>query len=431
MKRAMIIMLICCVGINLNACGQSVPVGEDNNVEQTVVESESSSSLDMVEIMVETMAEATTEAMSVEENVSEPISDENKSIMLRDDSGLEEWKQVYLNYLDTLAGADVLVYSLIYVDDDDIPELVADSGFDGGYKIIDGGCQVILTFHDHVLDEWEPLRSRFTYIERENVICDVQNGIGVNEEFHGDSIYTIEDGKWVYVGGGYYVDRVDISPMGMFIGKLFDGKLPGEDEHIVREYFWLNEDISGFVSEEEYTARLNAIYPEGQAIYPQKYYFFDDICSIIRTGDVASAGHHYELVVEDATWEEAAAHCQEKGGYLATITSMEEMEQIQAQVISEGKTDITFFVGAKDRYWLERGTDKIDLMRLYTMLDFWLDGGLPYRGLTKKEEIVEDCFVLLYRKSDERCYLNEVVNDLVGATPSYAGKIGYICEYDN
>ena len=53
---------------------------------------------------------------------------------------MAEWKQAYLNYLDNFTGADSFVYSLIYVDDDAIPELVIDSGFGkrgyyGGWRL--------------------------------------------------------------------------------------------------------------------------------------------------------------------------------------------------------------------------------------------------------------------------------------------------------
>ena len=45
-------------------------------------------------------------------------------------------------------------------------------------------------------------------------------------------------------------------------------------------------------------------------------------------------------------------------------------------------------------------------------------------------EVAEDYVVLIYRKSDGRCYLNDVPDDILSAAPSYSGKIGYICEYD-
>ncbi len=406
MRKLKMILILCCVSIHLCACGQNVFDGENDHADQTTAESGTSGSIDE------------TETIRDKESQPEQNSAQNKSLILRSDSELEEWKQGYLNYLDTLDGADSCAYSLIYVDDDEIPELAVEHRLDGGRTSVDGGCRVLLTFHDGLLDQWEPLRSRFTYIEGENLICKITNNVDVNERFCYNTVYTIQDGKWVSVGGGGYRESVDTSVLPVKMAMLFGSDIDGE-KYLIQEYSWGDESVSG----EEYAARLNAIYPEGQGMYPQKYYGLDDICAIIRTGDVASAGHRYELVVEDATWEEAAAHCQEKGGYLATITSQEEMDRIQAQVISEQKTDITFYVGAKDLKWLEHGTEEVDVMCLYTALDFWLGGELEYR--------CQPHLILLYHEPDERCYLTDAENDILESKPSYTGKVGYICEYDS
>ncbi len=166
--------------------------------------------------------------------------------------------------------------------------------------------------------------------------------------------------------------------------------------------------------------------------------------SILKTGDVTSAGHRYELMVEDLTWEEAAALCREKGGYLATITSWEEMERIQDQIISEKKSNITFFVGANNKdeensfgyHWIESESQIVyySMLSFYKALfeNFWLEGEPSYTGLTESGvEVDEDYVVLFYRKSDDRCYLNDVPDDILSAAPSYSGRVGYICEYEN
>ena len=66
-------------------------------------------------------------------------------------------------------------------------------------------------------------------------------------------------------------------------------------------------------------------------------------------------------------------------------------------------------------------------------------------ALTRKAAVLGDMFelgensdalhervgiVLLYRRSDKQYYLNDVPDDILSAAPSYAGKVGYICEYD-
>lgn len=242
----------------------------------------------------------------------------------------EDWKAAYLSYLDAYEYADRCTYSLIYVDEDDIPELMIDTGYEAG------GC-FILTFHDGVLDGWQSDRLNVTYIEKGNLICNSDGNMG----HYYDNVYTIQDGKWCFVEGGYWGDGPD--------GVQFD-----ENGSYIEVYYWngKNENVDWWsgkeVSREEYESHLNSVYPTERAVYPERYYILKEMRSILRTGDVSSAGHRYELVVEDLTWTEADTLCREKGGYLAAITSWEELERIQEQMIAENKTDITFFVGAKN-----------------------------------------------------------------------------------
>lgn len=325
----------------------------------------------------------------------------------------EGYQDAYLVYLDDFKPADDCTYSLIYVDEDDTPELVINSGYEAG------GC-ILLTFHEGVLDEWQSSRLNFTYIEKGNLICNSDGNMG----YYYDYVYTIQDGKWEYVDGGVWGDPSD--------GPQFD-----ENEEYIYVYQWDGEEVS----EEEYGNRLNEVYPLDQARQAGKYYILKEIRSVLETGDVTSAGHQYELVVEDLTWKEAEALCREKGGYLATITTWEEMERIQEQMILEDKENVTFFVGANNErnndafgyHWIEpESGETYYMLNLYNALfGFWLEGEPSYTGLTEDgEEVDEDYVVLFYRKSDERCYLNDVPNDILSAAPSYAGKVGYICEYE-
>ena len=55
--------------------------------------------------------------------------------------------------------------------------------------------------------------------------------------------------------------------------------------------------------------------------------------SLLERKETASAAHRYELIVEDLTWTEAYEACEEKGGYLATLTSWEEFRRVQEQIV--------------------------------------------------------------------------------------------------
>lgn len=319
-----------------------------------------------------------------------------------------DWAIAYLSYLDAMEkAANGYTYSLIYVDEDDIPELFMESECEAV------GCK-ILTFHDGFLDEWQSSRLMVTYIEKENLICNSNGLMGC----YYDYVFTIRDGRWCLVEGGEWG---------------YEWPAP----EMIYVYQWNGTEVSG----EEYKMRLNEVYPQERKKYPEKNYILKEMLSVLNTGDVTSAGHHYELVVEDLTWEGAQISCWKKGGYLATITSWEELERIQAQIVSEKKSNITFFVGANNKnygggFGYHWGEYKIVCGHILRFCDdllhgFWLEGEPSHRGITESgEEIDEDCVALFYRESDNRCYLNDVPEDILLAAPSYSGRVGYICEYE-
>ena len=187
----------------------------------------------------------------------------------------EDWKAAYLCYLDALESmeedADRYFYGLIYVDEDEIPELNLSRVNEAG------GC-FILTYHDGVLDGWQSSRQEVTYIEKGNLIC---NSDGNNGCFY-DNVYTIQDGKWCFVEGGdwgFGPDGVQYDENGEYVfGYIWNGK----DENAG---YWDGEEIS----EEEYNARLNRVYPTEQAVPLKTGYSLEEIRSVLRTGEVSSA----------------------------------------------------------------------------------------------------------------------------------------------
>ena len=76
---------------------------------------------------------------------------------------IEDWAQAYLDYVNTYEFSDSWTYSLIYVDEDEIPELVMDTGVEAG------GC-MILTWQEGILDVLQTLRLNFTYVEKGNLL---------------------------------------------------------------------------------------------------------------------------------------------------------------------------------------------------------------------------------------------------------------------
>lgn len=357
-------------------------------------ESETGSDLPTDTSDAESTAESTEESSTTPE---EPVID--------DTANMKDWELAYYEYLNALESNASFTYSLIYVDDDNIPELVIDTGYEAG------GC-MLLTWHNNRTDVLQTSRLYFNYIEKENLLCNQEGNMG----YYYDDVYTIKNGKWEYLCGGTYQDGPD-------------GPAVDDEGNSIYIYAWNGENTS----KEEYDEKLNAVYQLDQSVEPEKYYILDEILSVLKTGDVTSAGHRYELIVEDLTWTDADAACKKKGGYLATITSFEEWDRITKQIASEEKNNITFWVGARDVCWLEPGIEGgYPMLALYNALfQFWLEGEPSYRGHREDGvEVAEEYVVLFYRKSDDCYYLNDVPDNILAAAPSYAGRIGYICEYD-
>ena len=80
--------------------------------------------------------------------------------------GYSSWQEGYRAYIDEFLKSDSSDYSyaLIYVDDDDIPELVCESGYEAG------GC-TILSYYDGKVTLLQTSRLYFNYIEESGLLC--------------------------------------------------------------------------------------------------------------------------------------------------------------------------------------------------------------------------------------------------------------------
>ena len=303
-------------------------------------------------------------------------------------------------------------WQTIYVDDDDIPELYLEGDCEAT------GC-LILTCGNGVVDELQTSRLYFNYIERQNLLDNAEGHMG----YYYDYVYTIEDGKWKCIGEGTYEAMYDDT-----------GYVVDEDGNAVMEYTWMGEPTD----EAGYDQKLKEVYDGRLAIDPVGY-TWEELYSILETGSTTSANHRYELIVDDVTWKEAEELCRQKGGYLATLTSKEEFDRVTRQIEDEGKTGISFFVGATrdNEYTGNYGycwvhDHQNDNMFSSAMGSFWLPGEPSYSETRDDNVTVEEMYVdYIYRKSDGRGYLNDVTNDILEQAPSLKGAIGYICEYDS
>ena len=157
-----------------------------------------------------------------------------------------DWASIYLEILDNITVYDgdsiyeelygydsnygeYYGFSLIYVNDDDIPELVIHGAFEAA-------CNIIFTIdEDGNVDMMMTHRLYFYYAERGNILVNDEGNMGA----YSTVIYGIEDGVWIELAGGTY-------------------EVVGDDDMV---YYWEGEEVS----EEQYQANISA-YTNGYAL---------------------------------------------------------------------------------------------------------------------------------------------------------------------
>ncbi|WP_026658667.1 C-type lectin domain-containing protein [Butyrivibrio sp. AC2005] len=329
-------------------------------------------------------------------------------------TGYSSWNEGYLDYLDkkTPEGYNDMFYSFIYVDDDDIPELVVDTSVEVG------GCQ-ILAYHDGTVNVLQTARLYFTYIEKSGLLCNSDGHMG----YYYDYVYSLEDGIW----------KCALSADWTEYSELEDPK--DEEEYVdsmIRKYYIDEEEVD----EKTYGERVAAVYDKNSAKEPENYLQIDDVRAFLSTGKLASADHRYELFVEDCTWEEAAKKCEEKGGYLVSMTSDEEFEKVDNLIRAQNLQNVSFYIGATNTgasfwwHWIDPNLT-VSYCQSHCYRKHWLKGQPSYHEtLDNGTKIDENYAEYIYKKADDKFYINDIPGDVIRYYPSFKGYIGYICEFD-
>lgn len=153
----------------------------------------------------------------------------------------ENWKDALIEYVQNDSDIENQQgYCLIYLDDDNIPELVeVGIGEATGARLInyDNGTTSLTQL-------W---RLGFTYIERGNLLNNANGNMG----YYYDRIFSIVDGQMQEIATGKYYD---------------------ESGEYIYEYEWNGEPVS----EDEYYQNLNSVYDEDKAV---EGFYSDDLLS--------------------------------------------------------------------------------------------------------------------------------------------------------
>lgn len=162
-------------------------------------------------------------------------------------SGKESWRDLYLTQLNSLDQESYAGYQLVYIDEDDIPELYAApiAHVVSGY--------VYWIDNDKVCSQNVSLNG-FKYVEKENLFINSGGwtGKGVDEVFriNGNEADMVASGEFCTVKGNEY-------------------------------YRWNGENMS----EKDYQDEKNAVFSPDKGIAPKDLYSFDEIHSVLNHQD--------------------------------------------------------------------------------------------------------------------------------------------------
>lgn len=171
-----------------------------------------------------------------------------------------------------------------------------------------------------------------------------------------------------------------------------------------------------------------------------------DLLYVLKTGHDSSYNHRYEVVYEDISWSEAQIKCKEKGGYLAVITTYDEKEKIKAE-IEKTKCCVdecaALYIGCDgfsngNCWYMSNGLRiPVGLGKVFVSTP---------QGVYKSEQYMNGIEELSSKQLDcgvFYCYFEEKENDnklsfdrflapenLAEFYPEMSGKVGYIIEYD-
>lgn len=150
----------------------------------------------------------------------------------------DSWQQAYIDYINEADQEGVRTYVLIYLDDDDIPELV-----DIGTCEAEG-CRIV-NYSDGKAWETQLRRLYFNYLERENLLCNSEG----NMDSYTDLVFRIQNGRMELLASGAYgaEDNSDVQ---------FDA-----EGNPIYQYEWNGVSMT----KEEYEKALNEVYDTSRA----------------------------------------------------------------------------------------------------------------------------------------------------------------------
>lgn len=144
----------------------------------------------------------------------------------------DEWKDAYIDYLNNNSSSRNIGYDLIYLDNDNIPEIIEIGDCEAT------GCRVVV-YNSGSVESTQLRRLGYSYIERDGLLCNDGGHMG----YYFDIVYSLKNGELTMIDKGTYQDK----------GGVAQTDASGE---YIYDYTWNGNPVS----KEEYKAMLNSVY---------------------------------------------------------------------------------------------------------------------------------------------------------------------------
>ncbi len=350
-------------------------------------------------------SEPVAEKKSTSENeVSNNTAETEESTETEDEEVPEEqWIADYRNLLQKTDVDSFDDYAVIYVDDDDIPEIA-----------MLGDKSRIYTWHDGVLSDIEIDSDSMYFYERGNKL------------YSNDKFYHVEDLEW-----GEFEETED----------EVEGEISKEISRIDGTYTY-KELLSMLKKGEVKASSLSKENLEPEETSEGNDDDEDDDDDEHETFDADDDEiHSYEFVIGDISWTGAYDAVKGDGEkrYLARITSADEFAYVSALIKQQGLQNYIFWLGAgrddeTDEYhWIDNfgnySEQAITNSGVYE--GAWADGEPSFTGKGENSEEVEETHICMYYDAAKDAFVwSDIPDKLLSSSPSYAGRLGYIVEVE-
>lgn len=174
------------------------------------------------------------------------MSEEEKLAYVVKTEILPAYENYANNYVDNYS------FSFIYLDDDEIPELVLRGDSEAAGNII---C----TYHNGSVVEMYTSRLYFDYLEKQGLLCNSDGNMG----YYYDNVYNLKDGQFTKIAEGNYGEAYDA-----------DGNLvTDENGNLAFEYSWNSQQVTA----DKYDELLELVFNEEGATSVHDLEFYSSV----------------------------------------------------------------------------------------------------------------------------------------------------------